>query len=573
MVAPQGARDFGPALCAYSYGGDGFQAHHQTRESEFGWVGHEQVSVIGVSFESVQDDLVTAAYLSEGFFQQCGDSGSHDLAAVFGCQNDVRMQFVDHVSAVAPIIVHLRHVAMVSKMSAVAVIVWIVKRSAAGTVYRTAVVPVRLTGGDFRLAHAAHHAAGRLWSHGIAEVRQFWSDRGADPDLQQIRGMLAAADPDLLALHAHTRQAIADDIVDALATYRANRDRGRAGRARAPWREKSYRPLTFTRGFGWRLDPKRSGRLWLSLGRGRPRIGLRVPDVIDSATEQPVPAQRWGEIRLCWNHDSRTHELHIAYPSAVSLPVLDPGQVLAIDEGIINPMTLATLTQDGIEVTVINGRHARAVKHRRNAAVAALRKRMAKCTKGSRQWRRYDTALRRANHAASTGLRNVDHQVSRKAADMIISVNAGRVSIGDVCGIERNTAKAERRRAGRHQRRRLSQWSRGRQERYLSEKTGVALEHINEAYSSKTCPACLFINRPAGRQYRCHVCQFACHRDAVGAINILMRTLHGAYTRIDLDTTIRVTYLRATPLTAARRNRCGTEYSPEPGHHQHQLVA
>jgi len=276
---------------------------------------------------------------------------------------------------------------------------------------------------------------------------------------------------------------------------------------------------------------------------------------------------------LCWNPDARTHELHIAYPSAITIPELDPDQVVAIDEGIINPMILATATPAGIAVTVINGRHARALKHRRNTAVAALRKRMAKCTKGSRQWRRYDAALRRANHTATAGLRNLDHQVSRKAADTIIAANAGRVSIGDVRGIEPHTAQAERRRAGRHQRRRLSQWSRGRQERYLAEKTGVTVEHINEAYSSKTCPACLHINRPTGRHYRCRACQFAYHRDAVGAINILMRTRHGAYTPIDPDTTIRVTYLRATPLTTARRDRCGTEYSPEPGHHQHRLVA
>ena len=145
---------------------------------------------------------------------------------------------------------------MLPKLSATAVIVGFVKRSAVGTRYRTAVVPVRLTGADYRLAHTAHHLAGRLWSHGIAGVRQFWSDHGTDPDLQQIRGMLAGADCELLALHAHTRQAIADDIVDAIATYRANRVHGRAGRTRAPWRDKSYRPLTFTRGFGWRLDPK-----------------------------------------------------------------------------------------------------------------------------------------------------------------------------------------------------------------------------------------------------------------------------------------------------------------------------
>jgi hypothetical protein len=35
------------------------------------------------------------------------------------------------------------------------------------------------------------------------------------------------------------------------------------------------------------------------------------------------------------------------------------------------------------------------------------------------------------------------------------------------------------------------------------------------------------------------------HRDAVGAINILMRAIHGGYRRLDPGTVIRVTYLRA----------------------------
>ncbi|MHB8457247.1 MAG: hypothetical protein ACYDBS_06105, partial [Acidimicrobiales bacterium] len=52
-------------------------------------------------------------------------------------------------------------------------------------------------------------------------------------------------------------------------------------------------------------------------------------------------------------------------------------------------------------------------------------------------------------------------------------------------------------------------------------------------------------NRLSGRHYRCRVCEFTCHRDAVGAINILQKALHGQYVPIDPETHIRVTYLRA----------------------------
>jgi transposase len=410
------------------------------------------------------------------------------------------------------------------------------------------VLPVHLSGLAYRRAHEAAHANALLWNHAVDSVHQFWDTAETDPTIKELRHLVAAADPALLELHSHTKQAITDDLLDAIATCRANKAEGRNGRA--PWRTKQYRPLTFTRGYGWRITP--TGKLNLSLGSGRPGIRLPLPVLKNARTGQPVDASLWGEIRLCWDRDARVWSLHIAYPTT-DLPVLDPANHLGIDPGIINPMTLAAETPTSYEITVINGRSARAVKHRRNTAVAQLRSKMARCTKDSRQWRRYNGALKRDSAAATSSLRNIDHQVTAKAARLATSFDTGTIAIGDVAGIERSTAQRDKRRFGRHQRRRLSQWSRGRQERYLTEKTGVALTHTDESYSSQTCPACLTRNRPTGRIYQCRNprCQFTCHRDAVGALNILMRSIYGAYTRIDTDKPIHVTYLRATPLRVA----------------------
>jgi hypothetical protein len=172
---------------------------------------------------------------------------------------------------------------------------------------------------------------------------------------------------------------------------------------RAPWRHKNYRPLSFTKGFGWRVTPK--GQLALSLGRGRPRLLLDMPDVHDAATGQQETKQE-----------------------------------------------------------------------------------------------------RRANH--------------------------------------------------RH-RQQLSQWSRGRQESYVEEKTGLKGGHVLEDGSTKTCPMCLTHNRPAGRYYRCKdpECGFTCHRDAVGAVNILQRAVHGDYTPIGAGTQVRVTYLRAVERWSIRQRK------------------
>ncbi|MCW7945160.1 hypothetical protein AAW14_24895 [Streptomyces hygroscopicus] len=71
-------------------------------------------------------------------------------------------------------------------------------------------------------------------------------------------------------MHAHIAQAVAYDLWDAVAISRANRALGL--KARAPWREKKYQPLSFTAKFGRWITPE--GRVALSLGRGRGRIVL-----------------------------------------------------------------------------------------------------------------------------------------------------------------------------------------------------------------------------------------------------------------------------------------------------------
>jgi len=421
-----------------------------------------------------------------------------------------------------------------------------VKRSKPGRTWRTAVVSLRLSGADYRRAHEACHRAGLYWTALVDGVHRHWETNHSDPTSQETLHMVA--DPELLRLHAHTKQKLVDQFFENLATYRTNLKQSME--ACAPWREKRYMPLTFTAGYGWRITP--DGRLGMSLGRADGRIIVRLPEVADLATGQPIPPEVWGTIKLCWDRQARRWALHIAVPTDPP-PELDPSNVLAIDEGIINPMTLATETEDAYQVTVINGRHARAVKRRRNKAVAGLQRAKSRTIKRSRKWRQLDRAERRAKATAAKALRNMDHQVSRQAATMAQQYDTGKIVVGDVAGIEQNTKR--KRSAGRDQRRRLSQWSRGRQEQYLTQKTGVKLLKVSESYTSKTCPVCLAHNRPSGRNYQCSTCGFACHRDAVGAINILMIAKHGVLTPIDPDKPIRVNYLRATPLKVSARSK------------------
>ena len=408
--------------------------------------------------------------------------------------------------------------------------------------WRTMQVGIILSAADYRRAHDACHRTAQLWNTVVDWVHTEWA-AGRYPSIYDTKKWMTTIPRADRPFHAHTAQAVVFDLFDAITTARTNRRNGMI--VKYPWRTKNYRPLAFTAHNGWHVNGK--GRLSLSLGRGRPPIVLVLPELVDSETGFPIPPALWGEIKLCWDITGRRWSLHISVPTKPPR-VLNPTRTMAGDEGIINPFTLAVQQDDGtINVTVINGRAARAIKHRRNTTHSALDKKMSRCTKGSRRWRKLNAAKKKSAATTNRGLRNIDHQVSRKVAAFAHTHDTGRIVVGDVRGIEQHTRR--RRNTGRHQRRRLSQWSRGRQETYIHHKTGVELEHLDESYSTRTCPACLTRNRPTGRRYHCQneACRFTCHRDAVGAINILMKALHGQYTAIDPGTEIRVTYLRATP--------------------------
>jgi putative transposase len=403
---------------------------------------------------------------------------------------------------------------------------------------RTAIVPVMLSGATYRLAHDSAHAAALLWNRAVDWVHSEWKE-GRSPGKYDIQSFLTSLPREERPLHAHTTEMIAHDLYEAIETSRTNRGNGM--KVRAPWRKKDYRPLSFSKGFGWRIS---GGLLHLSLGRGRPRIDLAVPEVLDPSSGAPMPPQLFGEIQLCWDIDNRQWSLHIAYPT--HRQAASGEQVTAVDEGIINSMALATWVDDHtIDVTVINGREGRAIKRRRNRAAGHVQAKLARTKNGSKRHRRFTMAKKAVQGRAKTALRDFDHQVSRRAARHVAEHGTARLVYGDVRGIEQKTR--QRRHANRHLRQQLSQWSLYRQERYVGEKTGLVAEHLDESGSTKTCPMCGKHNRPRGRDYRCSnpECGFTCHRDAVGAINILQRAIHGEYVPIGPDAVIRVTYLRA----------------------------
>ncbi len=450
------------------------------------------------------------------------------------------MQVVDNVPSCAKILAHILFIEYILYMR---------------EEIRVARVRVWLHRGQYEQAHAAAHACALRWNELSEWLRSEW-DSGRIPAKRDLRAYGDSLG--LVGVHSHTRQGIADDLWEAIKSSRSKRRNG--GKARAPRHQKKYRPLAFSTQ-AWRV---RDSKLVLPFGTGAKDIVIPAPRFYDSASGELVQPEHWREMQLCWDVRERAWFLMIPY-ATIRNPLEaateeNPGIIVSVDEGIINSMTLATLTPDGVEALVLNGRGIRSFKQERNKRVALLRSMQSRCQKHSRRYQRVGNAIKRCEARTERRLRNVDHNVAAKAnawiRDKAIDKTTGevrpvRLVVGDVRGIEKNTQK--KRRASRSTRQQLSQWSRGRQEKYLSEKTGLSLEHINEAYTSQTCPACGTRRKVAGRSYACKnpECGLVMHRDVVGAMNILTRATSGGGDLspcIGSDTTSVVKYQRAVPL-------------------------
>jgi len=120
-------------------------------------------------------------------------------------------------------------------------------------------------------------------------------------------------------------------------------------------------------------------------------------------------------------------------------------------------------------------------------------------------------------------IRDIEHKVSREAAEWVQERGVGRVAFGDVRDV------ADGKRLNRKSQQKISQWTHGKTRVYFTYKVGeygVAVELQNEAHTTRTCPGCGHEHKPRGRNYVCPVCGLRAHRDAVGAANILSLYLY-----------------------------------------------
>ena len=244
--------------------------------------------------------------------------------------------------------------------------------------------------------------------------------------------------------------------------------------------------------------------LVLSNGKNADSLKIRLPRNFDMSEIEFIKT-----IEFVYKHGQ--YALHFTY--VTEKEVADAGDaVLGIDIGEIHPM----VTHDGVETTIFNGRYTRSLYQLRNKVIASFNAKIDRCQKNSkrywylvkRKWRK----LRSIQNQINDGL----HKHTTRLVERCSQRGVGTVVVGDLTDIRDGMNYS--RRANQ----KLHQWSFNKLAfmlEYKCKDAGIAVEYVDEAYTSQTCPACGKRHKPRNRNYEC-VCGFKYHRDGVGAINI-----------------------------------------------------
>ncbi|MFF5207373.1 RNA-guided endonuclease InsQ/TnpB family protein [Streptosporangium sp. NPDC000396] len=308
-------------------------------------------------------------------------------------------------------------------------------------------------------------------------------------------------------LAAQAAQHVIKKVADAYRTLHTNLAAGRLGKPGSARRVKAEsKPISFRPRAAQPYDDRclswqhghRTVSIWTTAGR------LRGLAFTGSAQQLALLAKhRKGESDLIWRDGCW---YLYATVEVADVPVAVPDGFLGVDLGIANIAT----TSDAVRYS---GRGLKAVRHRNRE----LRRRLqAKATKSARR------LLKRRRRKEARFAANVNHVIAKQIVTEAERTGRG-IALEDLGGIR------DRVRLRKPQRVTLHSWSfhqLGAFLAYKAARAGVAVIHVDPAYSSQECSRCHHVdsgNRPDQETFTCTSCGFAEHADVNAARNIALR--------------------------------------------------
>jgi putative transposase len=281
------------------------------------------------------------------------------------------------------------------------------------------------------------------------------------------------------ALHSQSVQALCQKFVANVETARALRKQELAAtgtiQTAYPHHPKAYQTVV------WKdqaLTILSDDQLRLPTGGQRPPLLL------------PFPAEYQGanlrRAELTWRADH--YELCLTLDTGEALPSPQAhGEVAGVDLGEVH---IAAVTTTRRHALVVSGRQLRACKQWRNKVHVVLREKLSRCQAGSRRSRRLTKRKAQLSAKLYRQQRDLLHQAARKVVTFCQTEGVARIAVGDVREIQTGV------RLGTKTNQKISQWPHGQFTTYLSEtaaRVGISVEWVNEAYSTRTCCACSYV--------------------------------------------------------------------------------
>lgn len=357
--------------------------------------------------------------------------------------------------------------------------------------------------------------SGQIWNDTLALARDYNKQHGK----WITRNELHRASKGKYPIHSQSIQAVYEKYLQARENARKARLEGHS-HIRYPYKQKKHFNTTWKKD-GFKVHP--NGKIELKLGIWERKRQQPLVVHVDK-----LPAGEIKEIELTYD---RGLMLAISYEDG-TLPKKSTGtHMAAIDPGEIHSITAVCENGQGIMIT---GRKLRSIKRLRNKKLKELQKKMSRCKKSSRRWKKYQRALNYIISKSEAQLRDALHKTTRAFVDWCIDNQIKDVVVGDVEGVQRNTSpkKKNNKKKRTHQHnQRMSQWEFGKQYKYLEYKLaaeGITIRKKDEAYTTQTCPVCGRRKKPSGRMYACY-CGYREHRDIHGSKNLLTLEKYGEF--------------------------------------------
>lgn len=390
-------------------------------------------------------------------------------------------------------------------------------------IYKTYKIPLdNLSILDSNYLFLCNKESAKVWNECVRLNRELWVNENKYIDRDYLQIKLKGFS---ILLPAKSIQITIKKYLQAIKGIQKARKVGRKDE-KYPWREKKHYNTMWDK----QMITIKDKYIYLS----RPKCMRKLNDV---GKLKPNPIKIYSKYippNICYAEVLYDNGLKLAlnyYVESDDYKQINSNEVSAIDLGEIHTIT----SVDTLENTqIITGRRLRSYQRFRNKELGKLQKKLSKCKKNSRNYKKYRQAIQKLMSKSNRKISNELHKTSKMYINYLVENNIQNVVVGDLTKYNMNLKNIK----GSGKLQKLVQWNHGQlmnMLNYKSKRYDIRITEISEKYTSQTCPCCSNKYKPTGRNYICKVCGFTLHRDIVGAYNILSKYINnGEIKKMDL---------------------------------------